>query len=133
MPKFLTHHLGDLLFETRVGEHVVRNDVPLSMGGAERAPTPPQLLVCALGGCVAAFVATYCRQVGLDDTDLSVETSFDKVENPSRLVGFRVRVFLPNATVGKREAAIRRVIEMCPVHGSLEAFEGLEIEIVDRG
>ncbi len=66
------------------------------MGGSVgRAPTPPDLFVVSLGACVAAFVAHYCEQEGIDTRDLSVETAFEKTEKPAYLTNFSVDVRLP--------------------------------------
>ena len=79
-----TIYKGDMLFESKLGNHSLIIDVPASMGGSDRAPTPPEIFVASLGSCVAAFVASYCEKTGIDATDLSVDVTFDKVENPTR-------------------------------------------------
>ena len=92
MATITTTHKGEMLFESKIGRHAITMDVPPDMGGADRAPTPPQFFVASLGACVAAFIASYCQQAGIDATDLSVDVSFDKAENPTRLVNLKVSV-----------------------------------------
>ena len=73
MATITTTHKGEMLFESKIGRHAITMDVPPDMGGADRAPTPPQFFVASLGACVAAFLASYCQQSGIDATDLSVD------------------------------------------------------------
>jgi putative redox protein len=115
-----------------VGEHRILIDVPASMGGSDRGPTPPDLFVASLGSCVAAFVVAYCGRTGLDATDLAVDVDYDKADDPTRLVNLRVTIRLPHAECGDREAAIRRVAEHCPVHESIATFSGLGFTILDK-
>jgi putative redox protein len=132
MATITTTYKGGMLFESQVGNHKVTIDVPTDMGGADRAPTPPQYFVISLGSCIAAFIAAYCQQAGIDATGLSVDVSFDKVENPTRLINLKVRVKLPRADCEVRKQALLRVAQHCPVHATIDNFDNLEIEILDR-
>lgn len=132
MATIMTTYKGGMLFESKVGKHTVTVDVPPDMGGSDRAPTPPQYFVVSLGSCVAAFVATYCQQAGIDARDLSVDVSFDKAENPTRLVNLKVSVKLPHAECQARRQALLRVAQHCPVHETIDTMEGVVIEILDR-
>lgn len=132
MPTITTNYRGKMAFESIIGGHRILIDVPPGMGGSDRGPTPPDLFVASLGSCVAAFVASYCERTGLDTTDLAVDVSYDKAEDPTRLVNLRVTIRLPNAECQDREAAIKRVAEHCPVHMSIATFDGLGFEILDK-
>jgi len=131
MAKITTVYKGDMLFESKIGNHSLIIDVPDSMGGTDRGPTPPQVFVASLGSCIAAFVAHYCNNVGLDTTDMSVDVSFEKVEDPTRLTDVVVDVNLPNADTKGREKAILRVAGHCPVHETICTLE--EVDIVIKG
>jgi putative redox protein len=132
MPTITTTYQGDMVFETVLGRHRLLIDVPAGMGGKDRAPTPPELFVASLGSCVAAFVASYCQRVGLDRRELSVDVSYEKAEEPTRLVGLTVTVKLPHAACGDRQEAIRRVARHCPVHETIATLADVQFEIVDR-
>lgn len=132
MGQITTIYRGDMLFESKLGNHNVLVDVPASMGGSDRAPTPPEFFIASLGSCVAAFVADNCRRSGLDVAGLSVDVTFDKVENPTRLANIKVTVRLPQADCGKRRQSLLKVAEHCPVHETIRAFGGIEIDIQDR-
>lgn len=129
MATITTVYKGDMLFESKIGNHSLIIDVPDSMGGTDRGPTPPQVFIASLGSCIAAFVAHYCNNVGLDTTDMSVDVSFEKVEDPTRLTDVVVDVKLPNADTKGREKAILRVAGHCPVHETICTLENVDIVI----
>lgn len=132
MAKITTYYKGDMLFESRLGDHSIVVDVPPSMGGKDRGPTPPELFVASLGSCVGAFVAQYCGRSGVDAQDMTVDVTFDKADNPTRLINLKVHVDLPHGECADRERAIRRVAEHCPVHETIVTLEGIEIDIVGK-
>jgi putative redox protein len=74
-------------------------------------------------------VANYCNSANLDTTGLSVDVTFDKVEDPSRLANVKVMIHLPNAEVNGRKKAILRVAERCPVHETICSMEGVQISL----
>ncbi len=129
-----TIYRGDMSFEATMGEHRLVIDVPASIGGRERGPTPLDLFVASLGSCVAAFVANYCERTGLDPTDLSVDVSFQQSDvEPTCLEDLEVVINLPNADCGERERAIKRIAEHCPVHETMEyTLTPIDFEIRDR-
>lgn len=131
MGKITTDYKGDMLFESHVGNHSMLIDVPASMGGKDRAPTPPEVFIASLGSCVGAFVANYCQQSGIDATGLSVDVTFDKADNPARLINITVSIMLPHAECKNRRLAMQRVAEHCPVHETIETVEGIEMKIFD--
>lgn len=132
MAMITTVYKDGMIFESKIGKHTVMVDVPPDMGGSDRAPTPPQYFVVSLGSCVAAFIATYCQQAGIDARDLSVDVSFDKAENPTRLTNLKVTIKLPYADCQARKQALLRAAQHCPVHETIDALEGVAIEILDR-
>jgi len=133
MAKIVTHHRGDMLFESVIGNHTIKIDVPESMGGSDRGPMPPQLFVASLGSCIGALVAQYCQNNGIDHEGMSVEVAFDKADDPTRLVDLKATVKLPNGDCEKRVKAIERVAEYCPVHSTISTMRGLDIEILGEG
>lgn len=133
MATITTFYKGNMLFETKIGKHTLTIDVPPDMGGSDRGLQPPQLFVASLGSCIGAFVAQYCEQVGIDDKDMTVELSFDKVPDPTRLVNLKATIKLPHGDCGKRVQAIERVAEHCPVHETISTMRGLTFEILGQG
>ncbi len=133
MAKVTVNYKGEMLFESRLGNHNILIDVPYEMGGEDRGPTPPQLFVVALGSCIGAFVAQYCELSEIDDRELSVDISFDKVENPTRLTNLKVEVNLPHADCQYRKQAMQQVAEHSPVPETISTLTGIEIKINGNG
>lgn len=127
-----TYYKGDMLFESEMGSHKLTIDVPAAMGGGDRGPTPPEIFIASLGSCIGAFVANYCAKSGVNAEDLRVDVSFDKAENPTRLVNLEVEIHLPNAECTNRRQALQRVAEHCPVHETIDTLEGVEMKIIDK-
>jgi uncharacterized OsmC-like protein len=121
-----------MLFATEVGGQRITTDVTPPMGGKGRAPTPPDLFVVSLGACVAAFVAHYCEQQGIDTRELWVETAFEKNEQPAFLTNFKVDVHLPHADCGDRMAAVKRVADHCIIEETLQHFQNVQFQIHDK-
>lgn len=130
MPTLTTRYCGDMLFENQLGNHRILIDVPPAMGGKDRGPTPPEIFIASLGACIGAFVSSYCRQASIDAEGMTVDISFDKVANPTRLSNLRATIRLPHDTCHGREEALRRVTQQCIIHETMAHFEGLTIEIV---
>ncbi len=132
MAKITTYYKGNMLFESQIGKHTLTIDVPESMGGNDRGPMPPQVFVASLGSCIGAFVAQYCEHNGIDDTGMTVDITFDKAEDPTRLVNLKATVNLPQGECEKRVKAITRVAEHCPVHETIETMGAMEIKILGK-
>ncbi len=130
MGKISTEYKGDMLFESKIGSHTLKIDVPESMGGKERGPMPPQLFIASLGSCVGALVADYCQKVDIDATDMVVDVTFDKTDSPTRLTNIKVQVRLPHGDCSKRMIALERVAKHCPVHETIDTLEEIAFEIL---
>jgi uncharacterized OsmC-like protein len=118
-----------MLFSTKLGDHNIVIDVPPSMGGSNRGPTPPEFFVASLGSCVAALVADYAQRAGIDARDLSVDVTYDKADDPTRLVDVGVQIHLPADGLAGREQAILRVAERCPVHQTICAMDDIRFSL----
>lgn len=131
MATIRTVHKGDMLFESTMGNHRLLIDVPADMGGTDRGPQPPQIFIASLGSCVGALVANYCHNNGLNTEGMAIDVSFDKVENPTRLVNIKVTVHMPCADFKAKEAVLMRVAEHCPVHESIIHSDAVAFEFVE--
>jgi len=129
MPEINVKHMGDMKFETQIGNHKIIIDVPPEMDGKDRGPTPPQLFVASLSSCIAIFATSYCNNAGIDAVDLSVSLSFDKLENPTRLANFKAQIKIPNGDVGKREKAVIAAASHCPIHETIHSPQEVEITL----
>lgn len=135
MPTVKSHHVGDMVFATQVGNHQMFNDVPPTpdWGGKDRHPTPPDYLVASLSSCIAAFVLQYCNRIGIDSTDMSVELTYEKETQPAHYKNLIVNIYLPNAKLTERTEAIKRVAHHCTVHETIARMEKeITVNIFDQ-
>ncbi len=133
MASITTHYKGNMLFESKIGNHTVVIDVPASMGGSDRGSTPPDLFIASLGSCIGAFVAQYCEKNGVDNDGMTVDLTFEKANDPTRLINLQATVNLPKGDCAQRIKAIQRVAEHCPVHATIKTMENLHISILGKG
>jgi putative redox protein len=134
MSKVASHYKGNMLFETRVGNHVVLSDVPANpvWGGKDRAPTPPDYFIVSISSCVAAFVVQYCERTGINVQDMSVEVTYEKADKPVYLKNIVATVKLPQAELGERLDALKKVCEHCTVHETINQLDEVSIKIEDK-
>jgi len=129
MPEITVKHMGDMKFETQIGNHKLIIDVPPEMDGKDRGPTPPQLFVASLSSCIAIFATSYCNNAGIDAEGLSVSLSFDKLKDPAKLANFKAQIKIPNGDVGKREKAVIAAASHCPIHETIHLPQEVEITL----
>ena len=110
---------GGQSFSVRVRDHVVPLDQPLHAGGADRAPTPLEMLSVALAGCVALYARKYCARHALDGDDIAVEVKPIWREDPGRVARFDVTLRIPDAIPAEHRDALLRAAADCPVHHTL--------------
>jgi len=134
MPTITTEYKGDMLFESKVDGHSITIDVPEGMGGKDRGIMPPQLFIISLGSCVAAFVAKYAEQRGMNTEGMTANVDFEKKEHPTRLTDIKVVVNLPKADCSEkcRREALLKVAKHCPVHETIETLNRVDFDIVSQ-
>lgn len=132
MPVINTSYKGDMMFESHYGSHTLTIDVPSSIGGKDRGPTPPQLFIASLGGCVAVLITDFCHHHELDPKGLEVDVSYDFADHPTRMTNISVRVNLPNVICDDEctRKALENVAEHCPVHETIETIQDVKFDIV---
>ena len=129
MPEITVKHIGEMGFETQIGNHKITIDLPPENNGKDRGPTPPQLFVASLTSCIAAFATTYCNNAGINSEDLSVTLSYDKLTNPGRLGNFKAVINIPHDPVGQKEKAVIRASEHCFIHQTMRLSQEVEITL----
>jgi len=132
MPTITTEYKGDALFETELGSHTLKIDVPESMGGKDRAPMPPQLFIASLGSCVGVLVRDFCTHHGLDPEGLKIGVDYEFAKHPNRMTDVVVNVDLPNAHCDDdcTRKALEHVAEHCPVHETIATLNEVKFNIV---
>jgi uncharacterized OsmC-like protein len=132
MAKITTRYKGDMLFESKLGNHSLLIDMPSSMGGADRGPRPSELFIAALASSIGAAVADHCTRLGFDTHEMTVDFQFDEVDQPTRLANLQVTIRLPHCACAGQEQAILDLAEHCLIYETLVKRNGIQIELVDR-
>jgi putative redox protein len=107
-------------FRLRIRGHELVLDQPLTAGGDDMGPTPTELFVAGLAGCIGFYAERYLRRHKLSTDGLAVECSFDMSnDQPARVARVDVQVSLPEGFPGQRTEALLRVVDRCTVHNTL--------------
>jgi putative redox protein len=123
-----TRHLSGKKFETRVGEHLVITDQPIAGGGTDAGPTPPELLLAALGSCAGHYAVEYLQTRSLSAQDLEIRVSAAKDTSPARLASFLIEVNVPGIDE-RHQQGLFRAVKTCLIHNTLLAGPTLEVVV----
>jgi uncharacterized OsmC-like protein len=125
-------HLSGDAFELVIRDHVVTVDQPRDAGGGDRGPTPTELFVASLAGCVGFYAERYLRRHDLPEDGLSVLGSFAMSDDrPARVVSVELEVRVPAGIPKERLAALGRVVEHCTVHNSIRIAPRIHTQLVE--
>lgn len=97
---------------------------------ADGTVSPVELMVSALGACIAVMVDGYCRAHGYLDGRTTVSLTQQLGGEPRRVTVITVDVELPRDFPEEKREVIRRLIDKCPVHNSLVDSPRIDLEIV---
>ncbi len=113
-------HEGGDRYRIRIRGHEVLVDQPVDDGGDDLAPTPTELFVAGLAGCVAFYGGRFLRRHDLPTEGLSVDCAWGfAADRPARVGKIEIVVHLPDGFPEERRAAFLSVVEHCTVHNSL--------------
>jgi len=104
----------------RIRDHEVIADQPEQARGSDAGPTPTELFVASLAGCVAYYAVTFLQRRGVDTEGMQVvcrHTMSD--EGPHRVASIDVDVPVPAGIDPNWLAPLQRSIDHCVVHNSL--------------
>lgn len=125
-------HLTEDTFVLGIRGHRVVVDQPKDAGGDDLGPTPTELFVASLAGCVGFYAERYLRRHGLPDEGLCVKGSFTMAEDkPPRVASVALRVIPPAPIPAERMVALQRVVEHCTVHNSLHFEPDVSITVLE--
>lgn len=120
LPAITVEQLVGEAYEIGVRGHRVRVDQPVEAGGQDSGPTPTELLVGALAGCVAYYAGRYLARHGITREGLAVTADFDlATDRPARITAIRIRLTLPDAFPQARLQPLLAVVTHCTVHNTL--------------
>ena len=122
-------HLGDDRFAIDVRGHEIVVDQPVDAGGQDTAPTPTELFVASLAGCVAFYARRYLKRHDIDPAGLAVSAGYTLGGRPARVTELTVRVTPPAALPAERRDAFLAVASHCTVHNTLTEPPDIQITL----
>ncbi|GAA3746978.1 OsmC family protein [Salinactinospora qingdaonensis] len=123
-------HCGGDAFTAAVRGHHIRLDQPLAEGGEDTGPTPVEVFVAALAGCVAHYAHRYLARHHLDRNGLTVEADYGMSPRPpARVEHVRLRVEVPGELTASQHRALLAVVDHCTVHTSLRQPPEVRIDL----
>ncbi len=91
----------------------VHTDQPIDEGGDNTAPEPFDLFLASIGTCAGIYVASFCRERGIDTTDLKLLLSFQRNNTTWMVEQINIHIQLPAGFPEKYRGAVIRSAEMC--------------------
>ena len=105
-------------------QHTLHADLLAKSGGSDEAATPEELLLAALGSCMAQTAKLYAVRKGFDLQDIEIELSVERFTG-SDYAGydgdaafvheFKERVVLHGNLSDEEKCKIMEIIKKCPV------------------
>jgi putative redox protein len=111
------------------GRHRVVTDLPTAAGGADLGPSPHELFVGSLAGCISSTLAVYARTKGWDLGEIVVDVDYDRETTPRRC---RIDIHVDAELTPERRARLEKVAAACPLRRSLEAGFAFVETLTDR-
>lgn len=109
---------GDV-YAITVRGHLLTVDQPVSEGGTDTGPTPVELLVAALAGCVAHYAGRYLDRHEIPRDGLRVTAGHTMAaDRPPRVASIALRLTVPALTPERAESLLA-VVSHCTVHITL--------------
>jgi putative redox protein len=95
--------------------HTFFADEPENVGGTDKAPTPKELLISALGACTAITLRMYADRKGwnLEEAKINLNIEFDKTNNKTNI---QREVILKGELSEEQRLRLLQVANACPVH-----------------
>jgi len=117
-------------YEVTVRGHRLMVDQPGDAGGQDSAPTPTELFVASLGGCVAFYAGRFLTRHGYGRDGLAVSVDYQMAsDRPARVSNIHLTVRVPAGLPPQRWAALRAVVSHCTVHNSLASPPSVAIDL----
>ncbi|MEW6615160.1 MAG: OsmC family protein [Thermodesulfobacteriota bacterium] len=123
-------HEGGLCFSVNVRNHRFLVDMAKDEGGADKGPSPAELLVAALGSCVGAHIATYCQTADIPHKGMELDLTFQAVKegNKLRISSIVGDISLPKDP-GPRSKAVLRAGKNCIIRNTLAQGPEIDLEL----
>lgn len=117
-------------FHAHIRQHHLAIDQPLEEGGEDWGPTPVELFVASLAGCVGYYAERFLRRHNLSPDGLRVDASYEMAgDRPARVGSIQIDVDIPAELSPERQTALARVLDHCTVHNSIRTPPAVAIAV----
>jgi putative redox protein len=128
-PTVGVRYLGGDRLAITVRGHRITADQPVEEGGEDLGPTPTELFVAGLAGCVGFYAERFMRRRRVSTEGLLVSCAWEWDREPLRVGEIELTVEAPGLTPELQEA-FERVIEKCPIHNTLQHLPEVRFRIL---
>jgi uncharacterized OsmC-like protein len=125
-------HLDGDRFVIETRGHAITVDQPVSLGGDDSAPTPTELFVASLAGCVAFYARRFLARHQVPADGLAVSATYTLGGRPARVERIAVHLTPPPALPDERREAFLAVASHCTVHNTLREPPEVQILVEDE-
>lgn len=117
-------------FDIRIRNHALIVDQPFEDGGTDSGPTPTELFVASLAGCVAYYAARFLRRHHVPTEGLRVACGWSmSSDSPHRVEAIDLNVLTSSQLDDKQIERLRAVVERCTVQNTLNVPPKVRIEL----
>ena len=124
---------GGKKVDTRIGNHVIRTDQPVSSGGEDTAPAPFDLFLASVGTCAGIYVAGFCQKRGLPTEGIRLLQRNHVDPETGALARVEIDIEVPPSFPEKYYDALVRVADQCKVKKTIEAQPAFAVRAVAAG
>ncbi|EDM44668.1 OsmC family protein [unidentified eubacterium SCB49] len=112
----------------KLGNHYLKADEPIRVGGNDYGPTPYELLAGSLSACTAMTIQMYAKRKGWKIENVEVHTTYSKThaedcnaceEEKDKIDTFSRDIKLISDLDEKQLKRILQIADKCPVHKTL--------------
>jgi putative redox protein len=123
---------GGERYEVTVRDHTIVADQPVDAGGSDSAPTPTELFVASLAGCVAFYAGRFLTRRGLSREGLGVAVTYRMAaDRRARVADVHLTVRVPHTMPAHLRPALQAVVEHCTVHNSLITPPAVSVDLTE--
>lgn len=132
MDEIFAEYRGRSRFDLHVRGHKVTVDQPVGDGGTDHGPTPTELFVASIAGCVGYFASRYLQRHELPTAGLAVSATYRmSTERPHRVDSVEIRLRPPSYVPANRLSGLLAVASACTLHRTLEHSPAVDIALAE--
>ncbi|TVZ51163.1 bifunctional alpha/beta hydrolase/OsmC family protein [Dokdonia sp. Hel_I_53] len=122
-------HEDSFSTQLKLGNHYLKADEPVRVGGNDYGPTPYELLAGSLASCTAMTIQMYAKRKGWEIENVEVHTSYNRShardcdncdgDQMAKIDTFTREIKITSALNEKQLERILEISDKCPVHKTL--------------